>query len=52
MIVDRYFIETLGLDPEDPDWEAIGRDWVRPASLKARERLYAKLIRVHQNREA
>jgi hypothetical protein len=45
VIVDRYFIETLGLDPEDPDWEAIGRDWVRPASLQARERLYAKLIR-------
>jgi len=24
-IVDRYFIETLGLLPEDPDWELIGR---------------------------
>jgi hypothetical protein len=45
VIVDRYFIETLGLDPDDADWEAIGRDWVKPASMEARERLYAKLIR-------
>ena len=44
-IADRYFIETLGLDPDDPDWEHIGRDWVRPQHLDARDRLYAKLIR-------
>jgi hypothetical protein len=52
VIVDRYFIETLGLDPDDADWEEIGRDWVKPASLPARERLYARLIRAHQGREA
>jgi hypothetical protein len=44
-IVDRYFIETLGLQPDDPDWELIGRDWVKPAHVDARERLYGKLIR-------
>ena len=44
-ITDRHFIETLGLDPGDPDWQLIGRDWVRPARLDARERLYGKLIR-------
>lgn len=44
-IADRYFIETLGLDPEDPDWERIGRDWVRPQQPEARERLYAQLLR-------
>lgn len=44
VIVDRYFIETLGLDPDDADWAQIGRDFARPASLQARERLYAKLI--------
>jgi len=44
-IVDRYFIETLGLQPDDPDWELIGRDWVQPRQLDARERLYGKLIR-------
>ncbi len=45
-IVDRHFIETLGLDPEDSDWEALGRDWARPQQVNARGRLYAKLIRV------
>jgi hypothetical protein len=44
-IADRYFIATLGLDPADPDWQLIGRDWVRPARVDARERLYGKLIR-------
>ena len=39
-IVDRYFIETLGLHPNDPDWDLIGRDWVKPRKPDARERLY------------
>lgn len=43
-IVDRHFIESLGLDPADPDWEAMGRDWVKPHDPHARRRLYAKLI--------
>jgi hypothetical protein len=44
-IVDRYFIETLGLLPEDPDWELIGRDWVKPRQMDARARLHGTLIR-------
>jgi hypothetical protein len=44
VVVDRYFIESLGLDPSDPDWETLGFDWVRPKSLAARSRLYAKLV--------
>jgi len=44
VVVDRYFIESLGLDPADQDWEALGFDWVRPKSLSARSRLYAKLV--------
>jgi hypothetical protein len=44
-IADRYFIETLGLLPEDPDWELIGRDWVKPRQMDARARLYGALIR-------
>jgi hypothetical protein len=48
-IVDRYFIATLGLDPDDSDWESIGRDWVRPKDLDARQRLYRKLIQIRQN---
>ena len=44
-ITDRYFVDTLGLDPDDPDWELIGWDWARPRRTDARERLYGKLIR-------
>jgi hypothetical protein len=43
-VVDRYFIETLSLNPNDPDWEAIGFDWVRPLEVIARTRLYSKLV--------
>jgi len=43
-IVDEHFIESLGLDPADPDWEAMGRDWVKPRDPNARRRLYGKLI--------
>jgi hypothetical protein len=44
VVVDRHFIESLGLDPADPDWEALAFDWVRPKSVAARSRLYAKLV--------
>ena len=44
LIVDRHFIETLGLDPEDPDFSLSGRDWVKTRDAEARRRLYAKLI--------
>lgn len=43
-ITDRHYIETIGLDPEDPDWDRIGRDWARPAEPAARGRLYGKLL--------
>jgi len=44
VVVGRYFIESLGLDPVDPDWEALGFDWVRPKNVAARSRMYAKLV--------
>lgn len=43
-LADRHFIEALGLDPDDPDWEAIGWDWARPRVPEARRRLYGKLL--------
>ena len=43
-ITDRHYIETIGLDPEDPDWDRIGRDWARPKDPEARQRLYGKLL--------
>jgi hypothetical protein len=36
-------IENLGFAAEDPDWERIGRDWVKPNDLDAWTRLSAKL---------
>jgi hypothetical protein len=45
LVVDRHYVETVGLDPDDPDWDRMGRDWVRPDDLAARRRLYEKLIR-------
>ena len=32
-------VRILGLDPDDPDWERIGRDWVRPQDADAWRRL-------------
>jgi hypothetical protein len=51
LVVDRDYIESLGLDPADADWRELGFDWVRPASLAARTRLYDKLIAGHRERE-
>ena len=41
-ICEREGIVALGLDPEDPDWKAIGYDWVRPADREAWSRLRGK----------
>ncbi|WP_437591552.1 hypothetical protein [Sorangium sp. So ce1000] len=43
-VADRAFVASLGLDPDDPDWRAIGWDWARPADGAARSRLYAKRL--------
>jgi hypothetical protein len=44
LVVDRFYIESLGVDPDDEDWRELGFDWVRPASVAARTRLYAKVV--------
>jgi hypothetical protein len=38
------FIEELGLDPYDADWDAIDFDWVAPRDGVARSRLYGKRL--------
>lgn len=43
-IVDHHYVANLGLDPEDPAWAAMGRDWARPQDLAARTGLYGQLI--------
>lgn len=35
-------VAALGLDPDDPDWEKIGRDSARPRDDDAYQRLYQK----------
>ncbi|HYY55956.1 MAG TPA: hypothetical protein VE842_01425 [Pyrinomonadaceae bacterium] len=42
-------IRALGLDPEDPDWERIGRDWVKPLDGEAWLRLRKKREQVLQS---
>lgn len=44
LIVEASFLEHLGLDAEDPDWERIGRDWTRPSDRAAWGRLTARAM--------
>jgi hypothetical protein len=44
LIVEEGYIDSMGLDPHDPDWARIGRDWIKPADVAARERLYRQLV--------
>ncbi len=37
-------IRELGMDPADPDWELIGRDWVHPRDREAWNRLMEKRL--------
>jgi len=39
-------IQALGLEPEDPDWERIGRDGAQPKDQDAYQRLRDKRVRV------
>lgn len=38
-IVQAPYIKWLGLDPSDPDWDAIGRDWIEPKDVDAWTRI-------------
>lgn len=42
-ICESGFIEALGLDPYDPDWEKIGRNGIEPADPQAWARILASL---------
>ena len=43
-------IRALGLEPDDPDWELIGRDCARPADAEAYGRLREKRERAARER--
>ena len=47
-VCQRAYIQTLGLDPDDPDWEQIGFDWVKPANQDAINRLKEKLEKLSE----
>jgi len=38
-IVQAPYIRWLGLDPDDPAWDAIGRDWIEPTDSAAWTRI-------------
>ena len=43
-ICEAGFLEARGIDPTHPDWDRIGRDWVRPRDETVRDRLERKLV--------
>jgi hypothetical protein len=44
LIVDRDYIDSLGVDPDHPAWTRLGRDWVQPHERVARAQLYDLLV--------
>lgn len=43
---DTHYIDNLGFDSEDPDWNLIGHDWVNPDNQRAWQRLYKKWMKI------
>ena len=52
LIVEPPYIEHLGLEPDDPDWDRMGRDWVRPADRAAWTRITRAAIEARLARAA
>jgi hypothetical protein len=44
LVVEEHVIRALGLDPRDPDWTRLDRDWMTPGFNDERARLYAKIL--------
>lgn len=49
-VCEESYIKVLGMDPSDPDWHAIDRDWVKPASQKAFHRLNKKWLQIKEKK--
>ena len=47
-VSEKAHIEDMGLDPNDEDWDKIGRDWVRPKDIDAKNRLREKLLKTYK----
>lgn len=46
VVCEGQLLEDQGIDTADPDWERIGRDWVKPLDARAHARLAVRLRRV------
>ena len=46
VVVDRFFIESLGLEPDDSGWESLHFDWTHDGlgCVEVRARMYATLV--------
>ena len=49
-VADHQHVIKLGVDPLDPDWEKIGRDWVEPQDEIAKKSLWDKLVKAQKTR--
>ena len=50
-VCEAEVIRAMGLEPEDPDWEKVGRDCAQPLDRPAYLRLREKRMKVLQNEE-
>jgi hypothetical protein len=51
-ICETGLLAELGVDPADPDWARIGRNWVQPQDVEARDRLERMLVALGYGGEA
>ena len=51
-VAEASFIESLGLDPDAPEWKLMGYDWPRPLDVAARTRLYGVLVSLRPREHA
>lgn len=48
-ICESSYIEHLGFDSHDPDWQKIGFDWENPQDKAAWQRLYKKWMKIQED---
>lgn len=51
-VCDSDYIDNLGLNSKDKDWELIAFDWVNPTNQEAWQRLYKKWMIIQGGRHA
>jgi hypothetical protein len=51
-ICEANYLKQIGFDPEDPNWQLIDWDWVKPKNKTAREHLYKKWLKNQEKHHA